>query len=153
MFLFDANLWTTGQPLTKNRRASQEPEEVEIVPLEEALEEMDTIESSQWSMGGTWKQPENGWNYKQVKTAEIRTELNRVQLKSRKCLPIKVAAFRANVYAENICICAEWGHYGNTPARTRLNNIDAVAKHLFVNSTCNVKCVGTARAEGEANML
>ena len=115
------------------------------------------------------------------------TKLNRVQLKNRKCLPIKDTAFRtpslppakqsvaiqssfqvwqdgsssrrsrntpdnarvhrkcalcanigwrANFYAENVCICAEWGHYYNAPARTRREIKDTVAEHLFVNSIC-----------------
>ena len=50
---------------------------------------------------------------------------------------------RALVYKEDICICAEWSNYINDPTRTRPDNRNTIAEHLFVNNICNVKCVGT----------
>ena len=85
----------TSQESQPERMETGASQEMEIVPLEEALKEMDTIDSSQWRMGSSWRQPENRQSSKQVKTAEIKTDLIRVQLKNRQCLPIKDAAFRA----------------------------------------------------------
>ena len=49
-------------------------------------------------------------------------------------------------------ICAEWRHYSNETARTKPNIRDTIADHLFVYSTCNVKCVGTAWVAEESNV-
>ena len=60
---------------------------------------MDIIESGQWSIGGTWRQPENGEKPKQVRNVKIETEPNRVQPKlyeqSKQCFPMKDATFSA----------------------------------------------------------
>ena len=51
--------------------AAMEPEGVKCVPLEGALEDMDIIESGQWSSWGTWRQPENAGSVKQVRVCRV----------------------------------------------------------------------------------